>query len=141
MSWLFLNQTLVPKQDRLKQAHIQAIEEAIMSRVTVPEGEVNAAFISEERMQTLNREYRDKDKVTDVLAFSYLEAGDDDGVLGDVVISYEQAVRQQQEGLERELVTLLVHGTLHVLGYDHIQPEDAEVMFPIQDSVVNQVLQ
>jgi probable rRNA maturation factor len=80
----------------------------------------------------LNRDYRGKDRPTDVLSFSQREEGDpDDPVLGDVIISIERA---QKQALERghllgvELALLLVHGILHLLGYDHEEDEEAEEM-------------
>ena len=80
----------------------------------------------------LNRDYRGKDKPTDVLSFAMREEGDpNDPVLGDVIISIERA---QEQALERghpigvELALLLVHGILHLLGYDHEEDEEAIVM-------------
>lgn len=76
-------------------------------------------------MRTLNREYRKKDKTTDVLSFP-AEDGDErvkrSGPLGDLVISVPQAKRQAKEyqhSLDQELIRLIVHGFLHLLGYDH----------------------
>ena len=76
-------------------------------------------------MQRLNRQYRGKDRPTDVLAFAMREgrrAPDDAALLGDVVISVDTAVQQaQRRGITtaREVRTLLTHGVLHLLGYDH----------------------
>ena len=80
----------------------------------------------------LNRDYRGKDRPTDVLSFSQREEGDpDDPVLGDVIISIERAQEQADErghALGVELALLLVHGILHLLGYDHEEEEEAEEM-------------
>ncbi len=63
------------------------------------------------------------------------------GQLGDVLISYPQAVRQAEEGdVELEIADLFVHGVLHILGYDHEVAEDADVMFPLQDKLVAEIL-
>ncbi|MCA9673481.1 MAG: rRNA maturation RNase YbeY [Myxococcales bacterium] len=80
----------------------------------------------------LNRDYRGKDRPTDVLAFAQRDAGGGagpgDGVLGDVVISLDTARRQQRgrgaAGLYREVMFLAAHGLCHLLGYDH--PDDAQ---------------
>ena len=80
----------------------------------------------------LNRDYRGKDRPTDVLSFSQREEGDpDDPVLGDVIISIERAQEQADDRghtLGVELALLLVHGILHLLGYDHEIEEEAEEM-------------
>lgn len=86
--------------------------------------------------------YRSKDTVTDVLSFSYIgqTTGESDQ-LGDIVISVDQAKRQSQDGdLELELADLIIHGILHVLGYDHEQAKDAKEMFPLQDRLVKNLL-
>ena len=77
------------------------------------------------QIQELNRRWRNKDRPTDVLAFAQREgekADPSDPVLGDVVISVEQAKKQAQaqgHSLEKELDLLLIHGILHLLGYEH----------------------
>jgi probable rRNA maturation factor len=89
-----------------------------------------------EEIQQLNASYRNIDRVTDVLTFPAWE-GDailcpPDGYLGDIAICYERAAEQAQEyghSLERELAFLAVHGALHLLGYDHMKPEDEPSCF------------
>jgi probable rRNA maturation factor len=106
------------------------------------EGVINVSFVSDEEIKRLNRMYRQKDAVTDVLSFTYEQQGVDDEVIGDVVISLEQARRQAEDGdIELELADLLVHGVLHVLGYDHeISAEEAKIMFELQDDFVNKII-
>jgi probable rRNA maturation factor len=96
------------------------------------QAEMGLVISSQERVQQLNRDYRGRDEPTDVLAFSAREEADGlppfipppDGVLhlGEVIISYPQAVAQAEEHghpVKRELAILLIHGLLHLLGYDH----------------------
>jgi probable rRNA maturation factor len=81
-------------------------------------GTVTVAIVSDARVRALNRQYRRKDKVTDVLAFPSGERGH----LGDVVIAAGVAARQAREAghtLATELRVLALHGLLHLLGYDH----------------------
>lgn len=99
--------------------------------------EVGLVITTQERIRQLNRDYRGRDEPTDVLSFSTgEETGADsppfitppDGVtrLGEVIISYPQAVVQageQQHSVEREVAILVIHGVLHLLGYDHEEPE------------------
>jgi probable rRNA maturation factor len=107
----------------------------------VPPYEVSLVFTDSEMVKQLNRNYRGVDEPTDVLAFYMLpqdEAGSSfalppDGVtrLGEVIISYPQAVtqaREQGHSHERELALLIIHGILHLLGYDHEEPEEESKM-------------
>lgn len=82
------------------------------------------AFISDNKMRELNRDFRGKNSTTDVLSFPYQadEFDSNEGFLGDIVISLEQAQRQAIENnltLEMEVKQLILHGILHLLGYDH----------------------
>jgi probable rRNA maturation factor len=95
--------------------------------------ELSVLLIDDASMRELNRQYRDQDRSTDVLAFSQLEGEGGGGpMLGDVVISVETAGRQAEQhqlSLDQELALLLIHGTLHLLGYDHERsPEEAAIM-------------
>lgn len=82
------------------------------------------AFVSDRKMRKLNREFRGKNSTTDVLSFPF-EADEfeaDDDTLGDIAISLEQAARQAAENdltLELEIKQLILHGVLHLCGYDH----------------------
>lgn len=103
--------------------------------------EVSLIFTDSETVQRLNRDYRGLDEPTDVLAFPLLSQRDSDppftlppdGVthLGEVIISCPQAseqARQQGHSLERELAVLIIHGILHLLGYDHEEPDTERKM-------------
>ncbi len=134
-------QDLVPKGSRFTKAALlkiaKALDVALREETT---GIVSISFVDDAEIRRLNRMYRKKDKITDVLSFGSPD-GDRSGYLGDVIISFPQAVRQaEDEDLELELTDLLVHGILHVLGYDHEKAEDADEMFPLQDKIVATVL-
>jgi probable rRNA maturation factor len=134
-------QDAVPKGHQFSSARLKKIagelDVALGEKVT---GVVSLSFVDDAEIRRLNRMYRKKDKVTDVLSFGSPD-GDRSGYLGDVIISYPQAVRQAEDGdLELELTDLLVHGILHVLGYDHEEAGDADEMFPLQDKIVAGVL-
>jgi probable rRNA maturation factor len=87
-------------------------------------------FITGRRMRDLNREYRGRDYATDVLSFGYPgEIVDGQSFLGEIVIAPEVAFRQARHwrsGPEREVRKLLIHGILHLLGYDH-ETDDGEM--------------
>ena len=110
------------------------------------DAELSVALIGDTEMHTLNRDWRDKDRPTDVLAFA-LREGEDAGVhpdvLGDVVISLDTAARQAADRgatLADEVRVLLAHGILHLLGYDHERsPADARRMFAKQRALLRRL--
>lgn len=96
----------------------------LLHGLRLPGAELSILLVSDHEMRALNRCYRGKDRPTDVLAFAQREGagGAPAGVLGDLVISVDTARRQAAEygaSLAREGERLLVHGLLHLLGYDH----------------------
>ncbi len=113
--------------------------------------EVDVNLVNDEEIHQINRDYRNVDRITDVISFAF---NDDDSslgmikneeiphLLGEIFICIPQALRQAKEignSDERELSFLFVHGLLHLLGYDHMKEEDAKIMFPLQDEILNEV--
>jgi rRNA maturation RNase YbeY len=113
---------------------------AILVNVGETSAELGILFVGDQRMRGLNRRYRGKDRTTDVLAFAMREAvmpyalrqvqgrplHRTSDILGDVVIAVPTAVRQAKQGrrsLNEELSVLLIHGILHLCGYDHERGE------------------
>ncbi len=97
--------------------------------------EITVRIVDAEEAQTLNQDYRDKDYVPNVLTFEYGEIGRDEsgrGILGgDVVICapvVEREAREQGKPLQHHYAHMTVHGVLHLQGYDHIDPADADIM-------------
>lgn len=105
--------------------------------------EVGLTYVSKDEIKDLNREYRNIDKVTDVLSFPLIEDfSSDETLLGDVVISYEVAEEQAKEyghSLEREIMFLFAHSILHLLGYDHIEDEDRVIMEERQREILDEL--
>lgn len=106
---------------------------------------ISLSFITPLRMRRLNRQYRSKDRPTDVLSFSVTE-GDafpairakETAELGDIFVCPAMATREAKRRgipLEEELVRLVVHGTLHLLGYDHATEADEDRMFALQERI------
>lgn len=140
MITLDVTDDLVPVGEALPELKYQQIADAVSAKFPDVSGVIGVSYVTDSEIQRLNRMYRGKDAVTDVLSFAsdYVEHT---GTLGDVIISYAQAVRQaENDDVELELVDLIVHGILHVLGHDHEEPADAARMFPLQDSLVASVL-
>ena len=105
---------------------------------------VSVVLTDNETIHQFNREYRNVDRPTDVLSFPSDEGEQllmpPDGFLGDIMISVPKAEAQGEElghSTERELMFLTVHGILHLLGYDHIRPEDEKVMLKAQQNIIS----
>ncbi|MGB0935010.1 MAG: rRNA maturation RNase YbeY [Alphaproteobacteria bacterium] len=95
--------------------------------------DVSVVLTDNQHIRQLNQQYRQKDKPTNVLSFPTGEPipGIDEWSLGDIILAYEtinQEAEQQQKGFQHHLQHLLVHGLLHLLGYDHIEDSDAHEM-------------
>lgn len=135
------------EQEELTNQLEQGIHEAIRSGAGPEEAEVSLTLTDDARIWVLNREYRQVDRPTDVLSFALREQSEEepelvdfeDGILGDIIISVERARAQAEEyghSFSRELVYLAVHGTLHLLGYDHEQEADKFAMRQKEEEVM-----
>lgn len=108
---------------------VESSARRLLEILELPQAELSIVLCDDSFIQPLNLEYRGKDRPTDVLSFAMQEGEgcmEDDPVLGDIVISVQTAAVQGAEhghGTERELQVLLIHGLLHLLGYDHEQEE------------------
>lgn len=101
----------------------------LLERLALADHEMSVYIASDEALARLNKEYRNIDSPTDVLSFSQLEGGAakvEPKILGDVVISYQRAAAQARARgvpIEREYDLLLIHGALHLAGFDHERAE------------------
>ena len=115
-------------------AALHKVAETLLRALKQGRAELSIALVGDREMRPLNRRYRKKKKTTDVLSF-FVEDQPMFGakILGDVVISVEQARRQAKargKTLKSEMAALLIHGILHLLGYDHEKsPRQAKIMF------------
>jgi probable rRNA maturation factor len=109
-------------------------------------GEVTVVVTSDEAVAELNKQYRDTDGPTDVLSFpaqdptpGFVVAPEMDEYLGDIIIALPYTRRQAErvgKSLRDELRLLAIHGTLHLLGYDHAEPEEEAEMWAKQDAIL-----
>lgn len=106
--------------------------------------EFNIIFVDSETIHEMNKTYRNVDRVTDVISFA-LEDNQtielDHRLLGDIYICIERAHEQALEyghSFMRELSFLTIHGLLHLLGYDHMEKEEEEIMFQKQEDILNE---
>ena len=143
-----LNLDFMDETNELQNGDIEMLEKllnfAAEKENVEDDSELSVTFVSNERIQEINREYRDKDPATDVISFAMEELGEGEipligadmpRVLGDIIISTEKAREQAAEyghSFSRELGFLTVHGFLHLLGYDHEIEEDEKKMFSRQ---------
>ena len=106
---------------------------------------LNIVIVDNERIREINREYRNKDSVTDVISFAFEEVNDveyeDVRFLGEIYISYERCKEQARDfghSVRREFSYLAVHGLLHLLGYDHMNESDKKVMRALEEEILNE---
>lgn len=111
---------------------------------------INIVLTNPENIKRINKEYRNIDKETDVLSFPMFEkeeienmknnGNDIEDTLGDIVISIERVKQQAEEyghGFERELSYMLIHGFYHLMGYDHMEEEDKNIMREKEEGVLS----
>ncbi|MBN2044117.1 MAG: rRNA maturation RNase YbeY [Anaerolineales bacterium] len=111
---------------------------------TAPESALSLRITTDEEIQQLNKKYLGKDAPTDVLSFPISFEDPETGApyLGDIVISLPTATRQAESSghaASEEIKLLLVHGILHLLGYDHTTPEDKSQMWALQNQILTQL--
>lgn len=106
-------------------------------------------FVDDQMIKVINRDYRQLDKATDVISFAALDNAQSFELeqaeieLGDIFISIEAIERQAleyQHSIQREASFLFTHGLLHLLGYDHQKKADEDVMFSLQDTILNDII-
>jgi len=127
-------------------------EQVLVAQEVGSTAELGLVIATQERVRELNRNYLGRDEPTDVIAFSMLYGEEDrtsfvpppDGVLhlGEVIISYPQAKIQAEEhghSIERELTILIIHGVLHLLGYEDEKPELKPLMAAREKEILNYI--
>lgn len=137
----------------LSDAQIELVESilvhAAMEEDVEEPSELSVTFLTNDEIQAINREWRGKDTATDVISFAFDEMGEDEmdfmldedepRLLGDLLISVERCQEQAADyghSFERELGFLAIHGFLHLLGYDHMTPEEEAEMTARQEQVL-----
>lgn len=138
--------TLVTRKRNLKHdvpaRLITRLGNAMLKALSLPQAELSVLLTDDSGIHQLNRDHRQKDKPTDVLAFPMDESVPDPaGILGDVVISLDTAERQaraRRRPLIEEVRFLLAHGVLHLVGYDHAEPDEKREMVAKTRQLVRQ---
>ncbi|NNF14446.1 MAG: rRNA maturation RNase YbeY [Gemmatimonadetes bacterium] len=140
---------MIPRRDvsvhHAPDALVSLIRQAVVRTLDTEgarDAEISVTLLDDAAIQAMNRTYLSKDRPTDVVAFSLGEEGE---VLGDIYIGADQASRQAKSwgvGFDEEVVRLVIHGTLHVLGHDHPDGSDREAsaMYRLQERLVGEVM-
>lgn len=125
----------------------KVISEALRYECVNDNTEVSVTIVDNEEIRKINNKFRNIDRATDVLSFPLIdfdnESLPDDGskiYLGDIIISIERAKEQAKEyghSIDREIGFLTAHSMLHLLGYDHMVPEEEKEMFAKQEEILN----
>lgn len=116
-----------------------------LKKLDISDVEFNVIIVDNKYIHMLNKEYRNIDRETDVITFALEDDktfNPKERVLGDIYISIEKAISQSEEyghSLKRELSFLAVHGLLHLLGYDHMKKEEEEIMFRLQEEILDEM--
>lgn len=122
---------------------VAAAEAAFAETGSTLGGEVALVLSDDAEIRTLNRTWANKDRATDVLSFpAERSPGDPDATLGDIVLAYETVSRDARSlgiSLAHHTSHLVIHGMLHLLGYDHDTDEDAAVMERLESKVLNRL--
>ncbi|RKR02664.1 putative rRNA maturation factor [Kushneria sinocarnis] len=123
------------------QVELERWTTAVLERVAEPlRSELTIRFVDEAESRTLNRDYRDRDRPTNVLSFPFeMPPGIELPLLGDLVICaavVEREAAEQGKSLKDHFAHMVVHGTLHLLGYDHIEEHEAECMEALEREVL-----
>lgn len=137
-----------PEGDELEERYHRLAEVAFAILGVKTDYEIDVSLVDEATIRDINRQYRKIDRVTDVISFAF---NDDEGekdlkmpegaprMLGEILICLPRALEQAKEignTPRRELSFLFVHGLLHLMGYDHMTPEEEAVMFPLQEKIM-----
>jgi probable rRNA maturation factor len=131
---------------KVSEKWVAKIVKQTFKMVGVCEAEISIAIVGDQEMKKLNKQYRGKNNVTDVLSFTYQTQNTKDKIPleGEIIICYPQAARQAKEdghNVKEEIKLLLVHGLLHLCGYEHEKSERrAKEMEKIQIRIMNHEL-
>lgn len=100
----------------------------------------DCSFVDLKTIQEINMKHRNINQPTDVISFALWDKGYKSNLLGEIYICYEKIVEQKKlyrHSFKRELCFLFLHGLLHLLGYDHMNKKDEEIMFSLQEEILN----
>jgi probable rRNA maturation factor len=127
----------------VNEAEFSNTLQGVLDELNVSDSELLVRFVDKPEIQHLNKTYRHQDKTTNVLSFpSDLPIEIEEAILGDVVICVEVVTKEAQaqgKTFENHLLHMAIHGTLHLLGFDHIEESDAEKMEVLEVKILEKM--
>ena len=131
--------------EEIDTTELESVLEFACKHLKIDNPLLNIVIVDNKKIREINKEYRGKDSVTDVISFAFEEVNDVDyenvRFLGEIYISYERCKEQARDfghSVRREFSYLAVHGLLHLLGYDHMNEKDKKVMRALEEEILNE---
>ena len=142
--WLVMSIGIFNKtEEKIDKSFVRKVVKHTLKKMEAEKSEVNIIFVGLEEIHEINKTYRNVDRPTDVISFALEDTEDvtvyEERVLGDIYICLDKVHEQAKEYGHteiREMAFLIVHGLLHLLGYDHQTESDAKIMFAKQEEVL-----
>ena len=125
--------------------YLDKVLEYVINKLNIKNSYFSIIFIDDDKMHEMNKKYRGIDNTTDVLSFALNDNKRIDtpiNTLGDIFVSIPKMISQSVcycHSEKRELSFLVIHGLLHLLGYDHMKEEDEKIMFGLQNDILNEL--
>ena len=133
-------------EEKIDKSFVRKVVKHTLKKMEAEKSEVNIIFVGLEEIHEINKTYRNVDRPTDVISFALEDTEDvtvyEERVLGDIYICLDKVHEQAKEYGHteiREMAFLIVHGLLHLLGYDHMIKEEEKIMFGLQEEILNEM--
>lgn len=133
-------------EEKIDKGFVRKVVKHTLKKMEAEKSEVNIIFVGLEEIHEINKAYRNVDRPTDVISFALEDTEDvtvyEERVLGDIYICLDKVHEQAKEYGHteiREMAFLIVHGLLHLLGYDHMIKEEEKIMFGLQEEILNEM--
>ena len=133
-------------EEKIDKSFVRKVVKHTLKKIEAENSEVNIIFVDLEEIHEINKTYRNVDRPTDVISFALEDTEDvtvyEERVLGDIYICLDKVHEQAKEYGHteiREMAFLIVHGLLHLLGYDHMIKEEEKIMFGLQEEILNEM--
>lgn len=145
--WLVMSIGIFNKtEEKIDKRFVRKVVKHTLKKMEAEKSEVNIIFVGLEEIHEINKTYRNVDRPTDVISFALEDTEDvtvyEERVLGDIYICLDKVHEQAKEYGHteiREMAFLIVHGLLHLLGYDHMIKEEEKIMFGLQEEILNEM--
>ena len=133
-------------EEKIDKSFVRKVVKHTLNKMEAEKSEVNIIFVGLQEIHEINKTYRNVDRPTDVISFALEDTEDvtvyEERVLGDIYICLDKVHEQAKEYGHteiREMAFLIVHGLLHLLGYDHMIKEEEKIMFGLQEEILNEM--